>query len=74
LLSAHKRHTEIQLHQLLKLYVNLTMRREYSSSGHSGSTSTTSYAVVTSSSGCMTTWTTISTSKLVENGFHGINN
>jgi hypothetical protein len=29
---------------------------------------------VTSSSGCMTTSTTISTSKLVENGFRGINN
>jgi hypothetical protein len=56
------------------LYVNLVVRREYSSPGHSGSTSTTSYAAVTSSSGCTTTSTTIWTSKLVENGFRSINN
>jgi hypothetical protein len=55
------------------LYVNLVVCREYSSPGHSGSTSTTPYAAATSSSGCTTTSTTISTSKLVENGFRDIN-
>jgi hypothetical protein len=56
------------------LYVNLVVRREYSSPGHNSSTSTTPYATVTSSSGCTTTLTTVSTSKLVENGFRGIDN
>jgi hypothetical protein len=48
-----------------RLYVNLTC---------SGSTSITSYAATTSFSGRTITSTTISTSKLVENGFCGINN
>jgi hypothetical protein len=74
--------TRVQLHsaprllatRLHGLYVNLIVRRGYSSPGHSSSTSTTPYAAATPSSGCTTTSTTISTSKLVENGFHGINN
>jgi hypothetical protein len=57
-----------------RLYVSLVVRREYSSPDHRGSTSTTPYAAATSSPGCTTTSTTISTSKLVENGFRGINN
>jgi hypothetical protein len=57
-----------------RLYVNLAVRREYSSSCRSGSTSTTPYTATTSFSGRTTTSTTISTSKLVENGFRGINN
>jgi hypothetical protein len=39
------------------LYVNLVVRSEYSSPGHSGSTSITPYAAATSSSGCTTTST-----------------
>jgi hypothetical protein len=41
-----------------RLYVDLTVRREYSSPGRSGTTSTTSYAAATSSSGRTTTSTT----------------
>jgi hypothetical protein len=41
-----------------RLYVNLAVRREYSSIGRSGSTSTTPYATATSSSGRTTTSTT----------------
>jgi hypothetical protein len=41
-----------------RLYVNLAVRREYSSSCRSGSTSTTPYAATTSSSGRTTTSTT----------------
>jgi hypothetical protein len=71
-----------QLHRALRLlvtrphglYVNLAVRRGYSSLGRSGSTSTTPYAATMSFSGRTTTSTTISTSKLVENGFRDINN
>jgi hypothetical protein len=45
-----------------RLYVNLAVRREYSSSCRSGSTSTMPYAAMTSFSGRTTTLTTISTS------------
>jgi hypothetical protein len=41
-----------------RLYVNLAVRREYSSPSRSSSTSTTSYAAATSSSGRTTTSTT----------------
>jgi hypothetical protein len=41
-----------------RLYVNLAVRREYSSLGRSGSTSTTPYAATTSSFGRTTTSTT----------------
>jgi hypothetical protein len=41
-----------------RLYVNLAVRREYSSLGRSGYTSTTPHAAATSSSGRMTTSTT----------------
>jgi hypothetical protein len=41
------------------LYVNLVVRREYSSLGRSGSTSTTPYAAATSSSGRTTTSTSL---------------
>jgi hypothetical protein len=75
LLDVHRRCTRLRLRlRPHGLYVNLVVRREYSSPDHSGSTSTTPYAAATSSSGCTTTSTTISTSKLVENGFRGINN
>jgi hypothetical protein len=47
--------TRLQPH---RLYVSLTVCREYSSLGRSGSTSTTPYAAATSSSGCTTTSTT----------------
>jgi hypothetical protein len=40
------------------LYINLAVRCNYSSPGRTGSTSTTPYAAVTSSSGCTTTSTT----------------
>jgi hypothetical protein len=74
--------TRVQLHSAPRLlvtrphglYVNLAVRRGYSSLRRSGSTSTTPYAATTSFSGRTTTSTTISTSKLVENGFRGINN
>jgi hypothetical protein len=66
LLGAHTNRTRLQLRRaprllttrLHGLYINLVVRREYLSPGHSGSTSTTLYAAATSSSGRMTTSTT----------------
>jgi hypothetical protein len=45
-------------HPAARLYVNLAVRREYSSLGRNGSTSTTPYTAATSSSGRTTTSTT----------------
>jgi hypothetical protein len=58
--ALHQLHRALQLlaTRLHGLYVNLVVRREYSSPGRSGSTSTTPYAAVTSSSGRTTTSTT----------------
>jgi hypothetical protein len=58
--ALHQLHCALRLlvTRLRGLYVNLAVRREYSSPGRSGSTSTTPYAAATSSSGRTTTSTT----------------
>jgi hypothetical protein len=57
-LPQHCRALRLIVTRTHRLYVNLAMRREYSSPGRSDSTSTIPYAAATSSFGRMTTSTT----------------